>query len=221
MPTNLRNRPGTTRRNFIADMGLAAAALILFRSTDSIDRGWLATAEAATLDEIRDTLNGLLAFILPGPDQYSVTQGVSTAEPGALAANVTDVLMETVDQSATYLPSFSAVVATVFNDLAGLVNPTATGPFASHFAHLSFNEKVAVFQIMDSTDSLKPLIGILPAICAFLVYSEAGVFDPVTKSITDTPVGWKLSNYDGVADGRDEFQGYLRRRRMFKDRRSR
>ena len=66
---------------------------------------------------------------------------------------------------------------------------------------------------MDTTDALKPLIGILPAICAFLVYSEAGVFDPTSRTLTDTPVGWALSNYQGVADGRDEFRGYLRHRR--------
>ena len=173
MPSSKRHSPGISRRNFLTDMGLAAAAAVLLRSADVLEHGWIGTAEAASNDEIIDTFNGLLAFILPGSDDYSVAQGVSTAEPGGFAANVTDVLIQTVDQSAPYLPSFSAVVATVFNDLAGLVNPAATGPFASHFAHLGFAEKAAVFQIMDRTDSLKPLIGILPAVTAFLAYSEA------------------------------------------------
>ena len=67
---------------------------------------------------------------------------------------------------------------------------------------------------------LRPaLAGVLPQFVAFLVYSEAGVFDPVTRTLTGTPLGWKLSNYEGVADGRDEFKGTTRTGARSRDRR--
>lgn len=137
----------------------------------------------------------MLAFVVPGPDAYSASQGVSTSEPGGIDANVTDIFIETLDQSAPFLPNFSATVAAILNDLALSVNPTAGGAFLSAFARLSFSEKVTVFQIMDGTDPLKPLAGLLPAFAAFLSYSEAGVFDPRTRSLTGQPIGWTTSAY--------------------------
>jgi hypothetical protein len=35
----------------------------------------------------------------------------------------------------------------------------------------------------------------------------------VTRTLTQQPVGWTISNYSGTADGRDEFRGYLGHRR--------
>jgi hypothetical protein len=161
---------------------------------------------------VHDTFNGLLAFVVPGSDEYSVAQGVSTIEPGGVDAHVTDIFITTLDQSTPFLPNFSSTVAAILNDLALVVNPAAGGAFLSAFARLSFNEKVAVFQIMDSTEPLKLLAGILPAFAAFLSYSEAGVFDPQTRSLTGQPVGWAISAYQGVANGRDEFRGYFENR---------
>ncbi len=198
-----------SRRVFLANIGLAAAAATLIQSPALRKHGWLEAAKAATVDEIIDTFNGLLTFIVPGPDDYSVAQRLSTPEPGAIEADVTHVMIDTIDDVAPYVPSFSAVVASILNDLAALVNPSTGGRFASHFAHLAFPEKAAVIQIMDSTDELKPLAGVLLPFGAFLVYSEAGVFDAATRSLSGTPVGWTLSGYPGVSDGRDEFLGYF------------
>jgi hypothetical protein len=200
-----------SRRQFASWLGLSGVARAFVRSPFAHEKGWITTAEAVRLDELHDTMNGFLVFLVPGPDPYSVAQGISTPEPGAIEANVTDVFIETLDDSAPYAPQFSAIVATILNDLALAVNPGVTGPFQSNFANLSFAEKVVVIQIMDSIPSLKPLSGILPAFGAYLTYSEAGVYDPATRSLTGTPVGWTLSNYEGVADGRDEMLGYLRR----------
>ncbi|MBI3476960.1 MAG: hypothetical protein HY010_14610 [Acidobacteria bacterium] len=168
-------------------------------------------------DLLHETVNGLLVFVVPGPDAYSVAQGVSTAEPGAIEATVTDIYIDSLDESAPYLPQFSHVVAGLLNNLALAVNPSASGPFTSSFANLKFAEKVAVFQIMEATDSLKTLAGVLPALAAFLCYSEAGVFDPATRSLTGPPVGWAISHYEGVADGRNEFRGYFENRRHVDD----
>ena len=202
-----------SRRSFLTHAGLASAGMVLLSSPDLVSRGWLASAKAAGPDLVTDTLNGFLAFVVPGADSYSLAQGVSTLEPGGVEAGVAQVLLETIDQSAPYLPSFSAVVTGILNDLAPAVGAPASGAFESAFARLSFAQKVAVLQIMDSTDPLKPLAGVLPAIVAYLAYSEAGVFDPATRSITSPPVGWTVSHYTGVAEGRAELRGYFRGRR--------
>jgi hypothetical protein len=200
-----------TRRAFLHS-GLLTAAAVMVRGSPKLDN-LIQAAEAASVDLVHDTLNGLLAFVVPGPDAYSVAQGVSTAEPGGVDAGVTGVLIASLDLSAPYLPHFSAMVAAILNDLAQAVNPAGGGAFLSPFGGLSFAEKVAVFQIMDGTVALKPLAGVLPLLVAALSYSDAGVFDPVTRSLTGQPVGWTMSSYTGVADGRDEFKGYFEHRR--------
>jgi hypothetical protein len=202
-----------SRRTFLTHAGLASAGLVLLSSPELVSRGWLAAAKAAGPDLVTDTLNGLLAFVVPGADGYSLAQGISTQEAGGVEAGVAQALIETIDASAPYLPSFSAVVASILNDLAQAVGAPASGDFEAPFARLSFAQKVAVLQIMDSTDPLKPLAGVLPAIVAYLAHSEAGAFDPATRSITSPPVGWTISDYTGVAEGRAELRGYFRGRR--------
>jgi hypothetical protein len=110
---------------------------------------------------------------------------------------------------AAVIPGFSAQVAAVLNSLATIVNPSPAVTFVSPFANLSFAEKAGVFQIMDATAGLQQLGGILPPFAAFFTYSDAGTFDPTTRSLTGEPLGWTLSHYQGVADGRDELLGYF------------
>jgi hypothetical protein len=177
-------------------------------------RGWIQAAYAAEPDLVHDTFNGLLAFVVPGSDPYSEHQGVSTAEPGGADAGITDVLIASMDQAAPFRPDFSAALAGILNGVAQAVNPSASGPFSAPFANLSFPEKVAVFAYLEGGDpALRPLAGALPQFVGFLVYSEAGVFDPDERTLSGTPLGWTLSNYEGVADGRDEFKGYYQNRR--------
>ncbi len=173
-------------------------------------KGWLSDARAATADLTVDTFNGLLAFVVPGSDPYSTAQGVSTPELGGVSVGAIDVLIATVDESTPFVPSFSAQVAAILNGLALAVNPAASGPFVAPFANLSFAAKVGVFQIMDGTAALQSLAGVLPPFVAFFAYSEAGAFDPVTRTLTGPPLGWTLSQYQGVSDGRAEFLGYFR-----------
>jgi hypothetical protein len=202
-----------SRRSFVGNVALVAAASAILPARNFAGiHGWLEAAQSTNPDLIHDTFNGLLAFIVPGPDEYSLSQGLSTTEPGGVDARSADVLIGTLDGSTPFVPQFSATVATLLNGLAQVVNPSATGPFVSPFARLSFAEKAGVFQIMDATDSLKPLAAVLPALIAAFTYSEAGAFDPVTRSLTGSPVGWQISGYQGVADGRDEFLGYFGRR---------
>jgi hypothetical protein len=198
------------RRNFLRSSLLAAASLL---ASSTLFRELLGKAQLPQPDLVHDTMKGFLALVVPGPDPYSLAQGVATVEPGALNAGVTDLLIAALDESTPMIPHFSATVAAILNELAGAVNPNPSGSFISPFARLSFAEKVAVLAIMDGTDPLKPLAGVLPPFAVFLAYSEAGVFDPVRRTATGTPVGWVISDYEGIADGRNEFLGYYENRR--------
>jgi hypothetical protein len=206
-----RKPPSVTRRNFLGHALLASASSALIQASGFLDaKGWLGDARAAGADTTIDTFNGLLAFVVPGSDSYSTAQGVSTPEIGGVSVGVANILIATVDESTPFVPSFSAQVAAILNGLAPAVNPAASGPFLAPFANLSFAAKVGVFQIMDGTTALQPLAGILPPFVAFFAYSEAGAFDPVTRTLTGQPLGWTLSQYQGVSDGRAEFLGYFR-----------
>ena len=48
---------------------------------------------------------------------------------------------------------------------------------------------------------------------AFLAYSEARVFDAKKRRLRARPVGWRLTRYTGVADGRKELKGYWQGRK--------
>jgi hypothetical protein len=198
-----------SRRSFLGNAFAAAAMAALIQAQPFVKaRGWLDAAHAAP-DLTHDTINGLLAFVLPGSDPWSLAQGVNTADPGGVDAGVVDVLIATIDESTPFIPSFSAQVAAILNGLAQSVNPGGGGTLASPFANLSFAQKAAVFQIMDATPALELFGGLLPLFAAFFCYSEAGVLDPATRKLSGQPLGWTLCNYQGVADGRDELLGYF------------
>jgi hypothetical protein len=201
-----------SRRLFLGTMAFASAAAATMTAPELLVGGrWFEAAAAQTVDSLHDTFNGLLAFVVPGNDAYSVAQGVHTVEAGGVDSGAADAFIETIDLSTPFVPQFSAQVAALLNGLAVQVRPaSAGGAFLSPFARLSSTDKTAVFQIMDSNDAFKVLAGVLPGFVAYFVYSDAGTFDPSTRSITGRPLGWTLSSYDGVADGRDEFLGFLR-----------
>ena len=196
-----------SRRSFLLS-GLLATSATMLRGSP-LFLALEASAQETTPDLLHDTLDGFLAFIVPGSDAYSVNQGEMTPEPGALDAGISDIFIHSLDQSTPYVPQFSFIVARLLNQLALAVNSAPSGPFGSPYANLKFAEKVAVLQIMDATDALQTLAGVLPALAAFLTYSEAGVFDQTTRSLTAQPIGWTISHYEGVRDGRDEFLGYF------------
>ena len=102
-------------------------------------------------------------------------------------------------------------VAGALDQFAGQVNPSAQGLFASPFANLSFTEKGRVFRAIEGNPQTRPLVGVL-ALVAFLTYSEAPVLDPRTRTLRARPLGWTLSGYKGVADGRADFKGYYQDR---------
>ena len=213
---------GLSRRTFVSRSAMLAGAAILGQVPGFVARqGWLDEARAQTPDMTNDTLNGFVAFVVPGPDAYSVAQGQSTPEPGGIDAGATALLMETVNKYAgssgsSGLPGAEAI-ATMLNQVAVRVNPAAAaGPFPSAFARLRFEEKVeAMRQLEQDTEGsvLRAISGTLIGITAFLAYSEGGVLDRGRRETTAEPVGWKISRYDGVAEGRDELIGYWKGKR--------
>ena len=201
------------RRTFLAQAGRLAAAAAALEGGACFGEVSAMAASRGEEDLVRDTLSGFVAFVVPGPDEYSVAQGVSTSEPGGLDAHTTDFLIAALNLSASFVPSFASQVAGILNEIASQINPGASGPFPSAFARLSFAEKATVLSVMEGLEPLKPLAGVLPAVVAFIAYSEAPVFDPVARTVAGEPIGWSLSRYDGVADGRNDFHGYFRHHR--------
>lgn len=212
---------GISRRVLLERAGLAGAGLAFAQLPGFLSgRGWLEDAYAQSPDQVRETLDALVAFVVPGPDAYSVAQGQSTKEPGGIEAGGTELLIELLDRfvglPAGTLPS-SGGVAQLLNGYALQVNPAAAGgASASPFARLKFDEKIEVFRRFEEEtegSELRFVSGILIGAAAFLCYGEATALDRDTRQLTRTPTGWTLSNYDGVAEGRAEMKGYWRGRR--------
>jgi hypothetical protein len=280
------------RRAFLVRTGVIGAAIALVDVPALLEpaRAGAAAPSLATLSPIfdalsKDTINGLVAFVVPGPDAYSIAQGMHDTEPGGLDADGTAFMLNALDNfypvpqepllmlvqalatginanlPKVHLPPLleeladeldkvlgvllagettvplSLLVALLLNFVATLTNPTAVhGNFLSPFSRLSFTEKTTAFQLMETDaanlaaaidgnitepvrDSISGLIeflaGALLEFAAFGSFSEFGVFDTKTRTLTATPVGWTQSSYLALApnnrpvEGWDEFKGYL------------
>lgn len=99
-----------SRRAFLARIGvLGAGAAVLPQCTvtggggaldsGALDLGRVVDLLRPVLAELsRDTLNGFVAFALPGRDDYSSAQGTPRGEPGGIEAGGTDFLIENLDR---------------------------------------------------------------------------------------------------------------------------
>jgi len=187
-------------------------------------KGLLEDAHAQSGDVVVETLSALVAFVLPGDDPYSEAQGTPTNEPGGIEAGTVPVFIRNLDAfvpanipqlGTTTLPA-SGAVALLLNRYALEVDPASgEGDAISPFARLSFDEKAEALRLFEADPlwndtEFKFVSGILPAFVGFLAWSEAGVIDPETRELTKRPVGWRLSKYDGPAEGHPEFRGYYR-----------
>jgi hypothetical protein len=199
---------------------LAGGAFLLAGLPDALRvRGWLDAAEAAGPSVVEETMNGLVAFVVPGRDRYSIAQGAKSARPGGIEAGATRALIETLDRFLPSNPPLSSTTATILNQFALTARASSRrGKFGSAFANLSFAEKAKVFQALEGlaspdAGSIRFLFGNLPDLAAFLSYSEAGVFDRRRRRLRRRPPGWSLTSYGGTADGHSELRGYLGGRR--------
>lgn len=205
-----------SRRAFVA-RAVAATGTLAGVAAVVGKAGLAPAAAAATPGEVVETFNGLAAFVVPGPDPYSIAQGESTSEPGGVDAFAAPALIAGLDFSSPSTPELSSTVATLLNTAAQAVRPdSVAGPFTSAFANLSSPEKAAALALLETAEPFAPLRSLfvlLPSLVAFLAYSEVGVFDPANRVLAGIPIGWQLTNYEGVADGRDALLGYFENRR--------
>jgi hypothetical protein len=97
-----------TRRDFLVRSGVLGAVVALYpavaarrlrAAAQPIDGLAPVLAQLRTVLQAlaRDTFDGLSSFIIPGPDPYSVAQGVTSPRPGAIAAKATDFVMASAD----------------------------------------------------------------------------------------------------------------------------
>jgi hypothetical protein len=218
-----------SRRTFLG-RGLSVAGLAALSQVPLAlaPKGLLGQADAFDLGLARDTFSGLAAFVLPGDDRYSVAQGVMAAGPGAVGAGAVGPLIATLDRfvAASAIGAdrvtvpVSSAVALLLDDFALQVNPVGLrGGFLSPLARLSFAEKGRALRLLDEDRVIGDLIGetrylsgLLVPLLAFLAISEAPGFDPVTRALRGTPVGWQMSDYNGPARGHAEFRGYFQGR---------
>lgn len=215
---------GLSRRSLLARGALAAFAAALPSVLGS--KGLLDEARAQSPDLVADTFNGLVAFVVPGSDDYSVHQGESTGARGGVGAGGAPALIANLDR---YVPASvfgtlgatlpaSGAVAALLNDYATQVNPAPAGPFPSPFARLAFAEKADALRRFESDSSwdqneVRFVSGILPGFATFLSLTEVGLLDRRTRKLSARPVGWDLTKYAGVAEGRAELRGYYGGRR--------
>jgi hypothetical protein len=226
-----------SRRSFVQRAGALSVGAVLAQLPALLDaKGLLPAARAAGPDPLtRDSLSGLLAFILPGDDDYSVAQGAHAKGPGAIGAGTLDPFINALDnfvpasalgQTIT-LPA-SQAVGLLLDDYAIQVNPASVvGTFLAPFANLSFAEKAKCFELLEADQlvstvlpELRFVAGILPGFVGFMAASEAGVLE-ANGHLSSKPVAWKLSRYSGPSDGHPELRGYYQGRRHVRRRRRR
>lgn len=139
---------------------------------------WLEQAFAATPNTVRQTLDALVAFVVPGKQ---------------VRAAATPRLIRTLDRFLPGPQPLSATAAAILDGAAAQLKPGAT------FAKLSAAEKAKVFETLErlpveSAGSIRFLVGNLQDLTAFLAYS--------------TRAGWRAAGYSGIANGHKEFKGY-------------
>ena len=290
-----------SRRRFLAATGLVSVAAAASQVPGFAGR-WPAGAQSAddllgpvlgdTAEPLlqvlaHDTIAGLVAFVVPGPDAYSRAQGVTDDTGGGVAARGPDFLMDALDQFLpapdSYTQALAAAMVTgsadaplslpddlvdgmldvtrsldaalldlfasdqqvplsltfalVVNYAASATHPEAitTGPFLSPFANLAFDQKMDAWAFLESdnaelvaqvdSDLPEPMAGSLSGLiefaagalvefAAFGAFSEWGVFDRDTQTVSGRPVGWDMTTYmpgrTAPVDGWNELLGYYR-----------
>jgi hypothetical protein len=118
---------GLNRRQFLLRTGTlgAAASVALYpsiaRAAGLLDPLIDDIAAPALKILARDTVAGLVAFSVPGPDKYSKAQGVTDTRPGGIDAKATDVFMVDLDDFLpvpdTYVHALAASFTTAVSDI--------------------------------------------------------------------------------------------------------
>ncbi|MCG8440121.1 MAG: twin-arginine translocation signal domain-containing protein [Pseudomonadales bacterium] len=219
--TDKRHQADLSRRQFLARSALVSAAVA---AAPALVAPRQAHAGILPAVMISDTLNAVLAFVVPGGDPFSVQQQLTDEQPGGVEANAQLPLefgLNTAGLAPPPFDSLSELITFALDNVTGFINPDVTGPFNARFANLSWNEKVAVFSAMESGLAGAELITLANALLLYsglMAYSEAGVLNPLTGELLAHPVGWSISGYGGISVGHKDYQGYYRGRRHARER---
>ena len=115
------------RRDFLARTGVLGALVTLYsvagpgaipswaQSPDDL-APVLAAIRTALQELARDTFAGLAAFVVPGPDPYSVAQGMTSPKPGGIAANTPQFLLESADFFVSFPDRNLAAIAVALSE---------------------------------------------------------------------------------------------------------
>lgn len=95
----------STRRPFLARIGLLGAAALSGKNTaqaqllDPVTEPLLDEAAGPVLQRLtRDKMRGLVVFIVPGQDDYSSQQDMSSETPGAIEAKTDEFMLKNLDE---------------------------------------------------------------------------------------------------------------------------
>jgi hypothetical protein len=160
-----------SRRTFLARIGVLGAGAVLLPSclgptaTDAdvaeLGLGPLVDLLRPVLGQLaRDTLNGFIAFSVPGPDDYSRAQGTPRAEPGGIAAGGTDFLINNLDRFLPFpdeivRPAASALVTALHSLPLPLAGGLLGGILGPSVVTIGLVENAVLFIVQN--DSTTPL----------------------------------------------------------------
>ena len=179
------------RRFLVASGALGATALVVGSGSSAAFARALQLSPIQALSPVlaalaRNTMGGLVAFVVPGPDPFSQQQGVTSPLPGAIAANGQDFMIKSLDN---FLPlpqeairPLIAALATGTSDQPQL--PPLLGPILGPLLDLSAPIDAALAPILQGQGAA-PLS--LPI--AMLLNAVATSVDPsaVTGHYLDSP----------------------------------
>jgi hypothetical protein len=166
---------GLNRRQFLLRTGtLGAAATVALYPTVARAAGLLDPviedmAAPALRLLARDTVAGLVAFSVPGPDAYSQAQGVTDTRPGGIDANTPDVFMVDLDDFLpvpdTYVHALAASLTTAVSDIP--IPLDLLGPLAQLGEQLAAQMDDALRALLQS-DAAVPLSLLIALMLNFL-----------------------------------------------------
>jgi hypothetical protein len=173
--------------------GLLGLSTALAELPAHLEREGLADrVRRASAGYVDDTLAGLVAFVLPGDDPFSVEQGESHPAPGGVSYGTVPLLHEAFDH---FGPRAAAGVAVLLNEYAREVDASAgRGRFRGPFARLTHARKADALRRFESDPrlagtELRFAARILPGFVAFIAFSRAGVYAPSQHAVTRRVVG--------------------------------
>lgn len=205
-----------SRRSFLTGAAIVGGSLVL---TGAIP------TEAEAADIVLDGFNGLAAFVVPGNDRFSKQQRLTTPRPGGVDNGSARIVRRTLD-AAIPVPlgeldvPVPGALAYALLLKAYAINVRAlsiVGPFANPFANLTWTEKREALIRLDAAPPLERTQitfagNALITLAAFGAYTEGTAYHRPAKRLVRQPVGWQLSNYQGVSDGHPDLLGYYQGR---------